>query len=70
MSVCWGHMQVAQLLQYSPVGRITALQAMTHPFFDDLRDPATVLPNGAAPARAPDLCRCAAAPAGPPGAAG
>ena len=44
----WWGAQVAQLLQYSPVGRVTALQAMTHPFFDDLRDATTVLPNGAA----------------------
>ncbi|KAK9823027.1 hypothetical protein WJX81_000384 [Elliptochloris bilobata] len=44
---------VAQLLQYSPVGRVTALQAMTHPFFDELRDSATALPNGRP---LPELC--------------
>ncbi|KAK9804826.1 hypothetical protein WJX72_007488 [[Myrmecia] bisecta] len=37
---------VSKLLQYSPTQRVTALQAMTHPFFDELRDPATLLPNG------------------------
>eukprot|EP00879_Flechtneria_rotunda_P030609 GHRR01033268.1.p1 GENE.GHRR01033268.1~~GHRR01033268.1.p1 ORF type:complete len:206 (-),score=44.87 GHRR01033268.1:2423-3040(-) len=38
--------QVSRLLQYSPQKRFTAHQAMTHPFFDELRDPSTVLPNG------------------------
>eukprot|EP00879_Flechtneria_rotunda_P002288 GHRR01002481.1.p1 GENE.GHRR01002481.1~~GHRR01002481.1.p1 ORF type:complete len:428 (+),score=129.87 GHRR01002481.1:111-1394(+) len=37
---------VSRLLQYSPQKRFTAHQAMTHPFFDELRDPSTVLPNG------------------------
>jgi glycogen synthase kinase 3 beta len=37
---------VSKLLTYSPVKRYTALQAMTHPFFDELRDPATMLPSG------------------------
>lgn len=31
---------VSQMLKYSPVKRITAAQAMMHPFFDDLRDEA------------------------------
>jgi len=39
-------MQVSRLLQYAPQKRYTPHQAMTHPFFDELRDPATVLPNG------------------------
>lgn len=39
-------MQVSRLLQYAPQKRYTAYQAMTHPFFDELRDPATLLPNG------------------------
>ncbi|KAG1668886.1 hypothetical protein FOA52_016055 [Chlamydomonas sp. UWO 241] len=39
---------VARLLQYAPLKRMTAYQAMTHPFFDELRDPATRLPNGKA----------------------
>ncbi|MEW5299474.1 MAG: hypothetical protein WDW36_002489 [Sanguina aurantia] len=39
---------VSKLLQYSPQTRMTALQAMTHPFFDELRDGVTKLPNGRA----------------------
>ena len=39
-------MQVSKLLQYSPVRRYSALQALTHPFFDELRDQSTTLPNG------------------------
>lgn len=38
--------QVSKLLHYSPVTRVTALGALTHPFFDELRDPNTALPNG------------------------
>ncbi|XP_015968858.1 glycogen synthase kinase-3 homolog MsK-3 [Arachis duranensis] len=37
---------VARLLQYSPNLRSTALEALVHPFFDELRDPNTRLPNG------------------------
>lgn len=37
---------VSRLLQYAPQKRFNAHQAMTHPFFDELRDPTTVLPNG------------------------
>ncbi|XP_075642077.1 glycogen synthase kinase-3 homolog MsK-3-like [Castanea sativa] len=37
---------VSRLLQYSPNLRTTALEAMVHPFFDELRDPNTCLPNG------------------------
>lgn len=37
---------VSRLLQYSPNLRSTALEALTHPFFDELRDPNTRLPNG------------------------
>lgn len=39
---------MSKLLQYSPVERTTAIDAMQHPFFDELRDPATRLPNGRA----------------------
>ncbi|KAG2482974.1 hypothetical protein HYH03_018151 [Edaphochlamys debaryana] len=39
---------VSKLLQYAPQKRMTAVQAMTHPFFDELRDPNTRLPNGRA----------------------
>ena len=42
-------MQVSRLLQYSPVRRYSALQALTHPFFDELRDQSVTLPNGMAP---------------------
>ncbi|XP_009629200.1 shaggy-related protein kinase NtK-1-like [Nicotiana tabacum] len=37
---------VSRLLQYSPNLRCAALDALTHPFFDELRDPNTRLPNG------------------------
>ncbi|KAK4748978.1 hypothetical protein SAY87_026427 [Trapa incisa] len=37
---------VSRLLQYSPSLRCTALEALVHPFFDELRDPNTRLPNG------------------------
>ncbi|KAF3438328.1 hypothetical protein FNV43_RR21090 [Rhamnella rubrinervis] len=37
---------VSRLLQYSPNLRCSALDAMTHPFFDELREPNTRLPNG------------------------
>ncbi|MCO5606803.1 hypothetical protein L7F22_060994 [Adiantum nelumboides] len=37
---------VSRLLQYSPSLRYTALEACVHPFFDELRDPSTRLPNG------------------------
>ncbi|KAF8757469.1 hypothetical protein HU200_010993 [Digitaria exilis] len=37
---------VSRFLQYSPNLRCTALEACMHPFFDDLRDPNTRLPNG------------------------
>nr|CAD1840090.1 unnamed protein product [Ananas comosus var. bracteatus] len=37
---------VSRLLQYSPNLRCTALEALIHPFFDELRDPSTRLPNG------------------------
>nr|XP_029118251.1 shaggy-related protein kinase kappa isoform X1 [Elaeis guineensis] len=37
---------VCRFLQYSPNLRCTALEACMHPFFDELRDPDTRLPNG------------------------
>uniref|UniRef100_A0A9I9D426 Protein kinase domain-containing protein n=1 Tax=Cucumis melo TaxID=3656 RepID=A0A9I9D426_CUCME len=37
---------VSRLLQYSPNLRSTALEALIHPFFNELRDPNTRLPNG------------------------
>ncbi|PWZ12204.1 Shaggy-related protein kinase NtK-1 [Zea mays] len=37
---------VSRLLQYSPNLRCTALEALIHPFFDELRYPNSRLPNG------------------------
>ncbi|ERN07114.1 hypothetical protein AMTRI_Chr12g240170 [Amborella trichopoda] len=37
---------VSRLLQYSPNLRPSALETCVHPFFDELRDPHTTLPNG------------------------
>jgi hypothetical protein len=37
---------VSRLLQYSPNLRCTAVDACAHPFFDELRDLKTCLPNG------------------------
>ncbi|GLU11290.1 hypothetical protein SLE2022_280460 [Rubroshorea leprosula] len=37
---------VSRLLQYSPNLRCTALEALIHPFFDELRNPNARLPNG------------------------
>ncbi len=39
--------QVSKLLQYSPLRRLSALQALSHPFFAELREAGTTLPNGA-----------------------
>ncbi|RZC43863.1 hypothetical protein C5167_036812 [Papaver somniferum] len=36
----------SRLLQYSPGIRCTALEACSHPFFDELREPNARLPNG------------------------
>lgn len=30
---------IAKLLEYTPTERLGAIQAMVHPFFDELRDP-------------------------------
>lgn len=37
---------VASLLVYSPLTRPSAYESLLHPFFDELRDPETRLPNG------------------------
>ncbi len=37
---------VSQMLRYSPEHRISMLEALSHPFFDELRDLGTHLPNG------------------------
>jgi serine/threonine protein kinase len=36
----------SKLLEYTPSSRITPLEACTHPFFDELREPNNKLPNG------------------------
>ncbi|KOS19408.1 Protein kinase gsk3 [Escovopsis weberi] len=36
---------IAKLLEYTPTERQSAITAMIHPFFDDLRDPNTQLPD-------------------------
>jgi len=37
---------VTKLLSYTPTTRLSALEGCSHSFFDELRDPVTVLPNG------------------------
>ncbi|XP_076438546.1 glycogen synthase kinase-3 beta-like [Babylonia areolata] len=37
---------VSRLLEYTPSARIQPMEACAHAFFDELRDPATRLPNG------------------------
>ena len=37
---------VASLLQYDPKARPTPLGGLLNPYFDELRDPNTKLPNG------------------------
>ncbi|CAG8665727.1 2094_t:CDS:2, partial [Scutellospora calospora] len=37
---------ISRLLEYTPPNRLTAVEAMCHPFFDELRNPETRLPNG------------------------
>uniref|UniRef100_A0A7E4W104 Glycogen synthase kinase-3 n=1 Tax=Panagrellus redivivus TaxID=6233 RepID=A0A7E4W104_PANRE len=39
---------VSKLLEYNPAGRLSPLQTCAHPFLDELRNPATRLPNGRA----------------------
>ena len=36
---------IARLLEYTPTQRLSAIDAMVHPFFDELRDPNTRLPD-------------------------
>ena len=36
---------ISRLLEYTPTQRLSAIEAMVHPFFDDLRDPNTRLPD-------------------------
>ncbi|KAI8842559.1 kinase-like domain-containing protein [Chytridium lagenaria] len=37
---------IGKLLEYTPSLRLTAIEAMAHPFFDELRRPESRLPNG------------------------
>ncbi|KAJ1729991.1 glycogen synthase kinase 3 [Coemansia sp. Benny D160-2] len=37
---------ITSLLDYTPTKRLSAIKAMTHPYFDTLRDPSTKLYNG------------------------
>ena len=37
---------ISLLINYSPQARPKALEALSHPFFDELRDQSSVLPNG------------------------
>jgi serine/threonine protein kinase len=37
---------ISKLLQYSPNLRFIPMEAIAHPFFDELRDPETKLPSG------------------------
>lgn len=36
---------ISRLLEYTPTQRLSAIEAMCHPFFDELRDPNTKLPD-------------------------
>ena len=36
---------ISRLLEYTPTKRLSAIDAMVHPFFDELRDPNTRLPD-------------------------
>lgn len=50
---------IAALLEYTPTQRLSAIEAMCHPFFDELRDPNTRLPDSRHPSSSskelPDL---------------
>lgn len=37
---------MSKLLEYTPVNRVTAIEAMAHSFFDELRRPETKMPTG------------------------
>ena len=40
---------ISRLLEYTPTERLSAIEAMAHPFFDELRDPNTKLPDSRHP---------------------
>ncbi|ORY85459.1 glycogen synthase kinase-3 beta [Protomyces lactucae-debilis] len=44
---------IAKVLDYTPTTRLSAFDAMCHAFFDELRDPATVLPDSRNPTAEP-----------------
>jgi glycogen synthase kinase 3 beta len=37
---------MSNILQYNPLARLTASEALIHPFFDELRNPDTKMPTG------------------------
>jgi serine/threonine protein kinase len=37
---------ISKILTYNPASRLKPLEALAHPFFDELRNEASVLPNG------------------------
>jgi glycogen synthase kinase 3 beta len=37
---------MSNILQYNPLARPTASEALIHPFFDELRNPDTKMPTG------------------------
>lgn len=37
---------MAKLLEYTPEARLSAVEAMIHPFFDELRQEGAKMPNG------------------------
>jgi glycogen synthase kinase 3 beta len=44
---------ITALLEYTPTQRLSAIEAMCHPFFDELRDPKTRLPDSRHPSNPP-----------------
>lgn len=44
---------ISALLEYTPTQRLRAIEAMCHPFFDELRDPNTRLPDSRHPNNPP-----------------
>lgn len=44
---------ISALLEYTPTQRLSAVEALCHPFFDELRDPNTRLPDSRHPNGSP-----------------
>jgi glycogen synthase kinase 3 beta len=40
---------ISKLLEYTPTQRLSAIDAMVQPFFDEIRDPSTQLPDSRHP---------------------